>query len=169
MVCLKKIVWLLLVCVLLCACAAGQEAPDLSATDFTAEIAFSLGGREYAARYTRGDGADTLVFTAPERLCGMQTVRDAAGAVTVTVGDLTYAASAADGMFAFTALFVPPDGVLRFVSETDGVRCFSGSDGADSYTMYTDVNGLPLRLCGALGGREYDIQIMRFHERSDPQ
>ena len=171
MVCLKKVVILSLVCALLCACTAGIAAPDLSGTDFTADVAFSLGGRDYAATYTKAAGTETLVFGAPESLCGMTAVRGTDGAIKVTVGDLCYAAEAADGMFGFTALFVPPADTLRFVSETDGERCFSGSDGADSYTVYTDPEGLPLRLCGTVDGREYDIQVLRFvrMERSEPQ
>ena len=67
---MKKVVILSLVCVLLCACAAGSAAPDLSGADFTADIAFSLGGRDYAATYTKAAGTATLVFGAPESLCG---------------------------------------------------------------------------------------------------
>ena len=168
---MKKVVLLSLFCLLLCACETVPAAPDLSGMDFAADVAFSLGGRDYAASYTKDTGTETLAFGAPESLCGMTAVRGTDGAITVTVGDLCYAAEAADGMFGFAALFAPPDGVLRFVSETDGVRRFSGSDGADSYTVYTDTEGLPLRLCGTVDGREYDIQVLRFvrMERSDPQ
>ena len=168
---MKKIILLSLVCILLCACGTGIAVPDFSDSDFTANVTFSLGGREYAACYTRDAGTETLAFSAPERLCGMTAVRRTDGAVTVTVGDLCYTAEAMDGIFAWAKLFVPPAGTWRFVSETDGVRCFSGSDGADSYTVYTDGSGLPLRLCGTVGGREYDIQVVRFvrMERSDPQ
>lgn len=169
MVCLKKVVLLSLVCVLFCACAAVPQAPALAGTDFTAELAFTLDGIEYAADYTRDAGSETLAFSAPESLCGMTAVRGTDGAVTVTIGDLTYVAEAADGMFAFTRLFSMPRDALRYVSETDGVRCFSGSDGADNCTLYTDTDGLLLRLCGTVGGREYDIQVLDFDERSDPQ
>ena len=169
MVCLKKVVILSLICVLLCACAATPQAPALAETDFTAELVFTLDGIEYAARYTRDAGGEALAFSAPESLCGMTAVRGTDGAVTVTIGDLTYVAEAVNGMFAFARLFSMPRDALRYVSETDGVRRFSGSDGADSCALYTDTDGLPLRLCGTVGGREYDIQVLDFDERSDPQ
>ncbi len=167
---MKKVIWLFAVCILLCACKAEPAAPNLASTDFEAELAFSIDERDYTVRYTKSAAGDALAFDAPKSLCGMQAVRQTSGALTVTIGDLTYTSAAADGMFGFTKLFAPPDGALHFVSETDGMRCFSGSDGDDRYTMYTDTDGLPLRLSGVIGGREYDIRILRFvrMERSDP-
>ena len=155
-----------MLCVLRCACGTAPDVP-VFAGDFTADISFSLGGREYAASYTKASETETLVFHAPERLCGMTAVRARDRAVTVTIGDLSYAASAAEGIFDFAKLLAPPDGVLRFAGEENGMRCFSGSDGTAAYTVYTDISGLPLRFCGTVGGREYDIQILQY-ERSDP-
>lgn len=153
--------FLAVLCIPFCACHAVPAVPDL-AGDFTAELSFALDGREYAASYTRSGATKTVVFTAPEALCGMTALQAADGTCTVTVGDLTYGAKAAEHMLAFTRLLAPPAGVLRYESAQDGVYCFAGRDGADAYTVYTDQSGLLLRVCGRVEGREYEIQILRM-------
>ncbi len=139
-------------------------APDL-AGDFTAEVAFTLGERVYAATYTRSGATKTVAFTAPDTLCGMTAAMGEDGALTVKIGDLVYAAQAADGMLDFTRLWDVPADTLRFAGEEGGVRCFTASGAGTRSTVYTDQNGLPIRMAGAVDGREYDLQILRYERR----
>ncbi len=141
------------------------SAPDL-AGDFTAEVVFTLGERAYAATYTRSGATKTVAFTAPDTLCGMRAAMGEDGTLTVTVGDLVYAAQAADGMLDFTKLWDLPAGTLRFAGEEGGVCCFTANGGGNRRAVYTDQSGLPLRLLGTVDGREYDLQILKY-ERSE--
>lgn len=150
-----------LFCTWLCACQSIPPTPDFSAVDFTADVCFSLGEQTYRMVYTKANGTKSLQLQAPESLADM-VIRQSGGEVRVTVGALAYTVAAAEGMFAFTELFEPPNGCLDFSGQEDGLYCFSGSAGEDRYTLYTDESGLPTRLCGAIDGREYDIQILRF-------
>lgn len=163
---MKKICLLTLLCFLLTACGRAPAVPDLAGADFTADILFTLDGREYAAVYTREGEREAAEFRRPETLSGLIVHTDGGGEYTCTVGEVSFAAEAARRALAFAKLFSPPAGCLKFAFGTDGAYCFRGSDGENTYTVYTDLSGLVTRLSGRVDGREYDIQILRM-ERSD--
>lgn len=151
---MKKLFWILLVCLPLAACTPKVENPF--AGDFTCEVAFALGETEYRAVYTRCGGTETFTLSEPETLCGLTAVRAGEG-VTVTAGDVTFTPLAGDRLFDFTAVLRPMP--LTCTAAGDGY-CLTGED----YTLVTDSAGLPLSLTS---GR-YRMRFIRF-ERGDTE
>lgn len=133
---MKKLCWLLLCGLWLCACAPTVENPFVG--DFACTVAFTLGETEYILGYARTGEREQIEITAPETLRGLTAVRDAAG-VTVSHGEMSFAAGAGDMLFDFTALLRPRP--LQAAAADGGYRCTTAD-----YTLYTDGAGMPLRI-----------------------
>jgi len=142
------------VCVLLLAVLlllAGCRAPkgDYFASfqgDFTAVVEGEWQGERLAASFVQKGGERTVTFYAPAELCDTVLFRDAEGALSLAVGELSLPLEGeADASFAVLVDLFPTGGEVRAISqENDNIRI----DGA-SFSLTFAPDGTPLAAANA--------------------
>lgn len=155
---MQKRFFTLLVCLCLAAlCGCGRGADEFAdyRGDLSADLRYTLCGRQFAARFLRKNGEATLTFTAPAGLCGCTLARRD-GEVALTRGDLTVKVRG-EGKLP-CALF--DFAVMPRRRTAEG---FLFSDGGTRYTVRAHGGGIDrITLCDGEATLSAEVDDIRF-------
>ena len=164
----------LMVLLTFCGCGAGQDISfEYSQRAFECEMSWEWEGTRYRAELTVGDTSDTaaerdisLGFSEPASLCGVRVER-IDGNERISLGETVFEGADVSGLLGVAELFrtdgkMVESSLVTLSGENINLVKLRFDDGGEISVYLSGKSGTPVRICGLVGVRETQIDILRF-------
>lgn len=155
-------------------CGRGQDIHlEYADRGFECEMSWEWESVRYRAVLSMGDMSDTamdrniyLTFCEPASLCGVKIER-AEGGERISLGETTFEGADGSGILEITELFqtdgkIVSSSLVTLGTEQTNLVRLRREDGGEISVYLSGKDGAPMRICGDVGGRETQLDILRF-------